>query len=148
MADSTTNVVSTKKSKVYVGTADDDAGTYTTGDISGLIKNWSMPISSNTSDETALDAEVGQTHKDINDISVSITWKATETARTRAVAYTIQDSSKEYPLRLSPDGIGAGKTNYAGTGIFTSADPGGTAKNPQQVSSQFMFNTFETGTHS
>ena len=89
MAGSTTNVVSSSVSKVFVGTADDAAGTFTTGDISGLIKNWSMSITSNTSDETALDATVGQTHKDINDVSVSITWKATKTARQRAVALSL-----------------------------------------------------------
>ena len=147
MADSTTNVVSTKRSKVYVGTADDAAGTYTTGDISGLIKRWEMPISANTGDETVLDAEVGQTHKDINDITVSITWKGTETAITRAIEYALQDSSKEYPLRISPFGIAAGKTFYAGTGVFTLTTPSGQAKQGQQLQGNFMFNTFETGTH-
>ena len=138
MAGSTTNVVSSSVSKVHIGTADDPAGTYTTGDITGLIKNWNMSITSNTSDETALDATVGQTHKDIFDASASITWKATKTARTRAIAYVIQDSSKEYPIRFSPDGTAAGETFYEGTGVFTSADPSSTAKSAQAVSSQFM----------
>ena len=42
MAGSTTNVVSSSVSKVFIGTADDAAGTFTTGDITGLIKNWNM----------------------------------------------------------------------------------------------------------
>ena len=147
MATSVTNVVSSSVTKTYIGTADDAKGTYTTGDISNLIKNVSMNITSNTSDETALDAAVGQTHKDINDISVTITWKTTKTARNRAIEYVNQDSSKEYPLRISFDGIATGETYYAGTGVFTGADPSSTAKTAQSISSQFMFNDWEIGTH-
>ena len=148
MATSTTQVVSTKASKVYIGTADDPAGTYSTGDISGTVKNWALTITASTSDETVINSDIGQTHKEISDISGSLTWRAGKTARNRAVDFALQDGSKEYPIRFSPDGIGTGERFYAGTVLFVSADPSGTAKSPQSVSSpSIMFNTWEVGTH-
>ena len=157
MAGSTTMAVSSKKSKFFITEADDavidteakarDNSNFSTGDISGIIKTFSMPINSSSSDETVIDAPVGQTHKDIPNIALSVTWKATSPARTRAIDYVLQDSDKEYTVRASFDGTGTGEVMYWGQGVFLSTTPSGAARSAQQADCQFVFNTFYKGTH-
>ena len=157
MAGSTTMAVSSKKSKFYISNAADaavateakarDNSNFGRGDISGVMKSFQMPINSASSDETVLDAEVGQTHKDIPNIALSINWKATSAARTAAIDYVLADGSTEYTVRVSFDGIGSGNVMYWGQGVFLSTTPSGAAKSAQQADCQFVFNTFHKGTH-
>lgn len=148
MATPTNVPISSKRAVIEVGTAADAAGTYSTGDVRKWMKNIEMSYAPAMSDETALDADVGQQHKDIPDVTMTFTFKVTDESEPILNTWIGQDSSREFPLRVSPRGTTTGNAFEAGTGLFHAASRSLTPKAAQQRSMSFHFNSYSTGTHS
>ena len=150
MATPTNVPISSKRAVIEVGTAADAAGTYSTGDVRKWMKNIEMSYAPAMSEETSLDADVGQQHKDIPDVTMTFTFKVTDESEPILNTWIAQDSSREFPMRVSPRGTTTGNAFEAGTGVCSTLGSRSLSRRKplSKGRCRSISTAYETGTHS
>lgn len=133
---------------VELGTADDPAGTYSTGQL-GFVIDFPLNTDWNNQGSTALSDTHTNSTKVIPGYSFTMVWRKSSAAAALAQILVAQDGTKSFPLRRSPEGTASGATFQAGLVQFTAQSEGATAEGLQTLNLTGMFvdNSYTTGTH-